>query len=353
MTHFKKIFLSFVLVALGLVGCNDEQDKKKTHTDSQEKTLETQESSKEVNVYSSRLPDLVKPVFDAFTKQTGIKVNFIFLKQGALERLKSEGEFTPADVILVADIGSIHDIVDADLTAPITSKIINQNIPAQYRSKDNLWTGLTGRVRMLARTTKDLTVEITGYDALANPAFKNRVCSRSLSHPYNVALIASYLHEYGAKKTEKWLQDFRKNIFDKPSGDDTGQINLIASGLCDIAPVNHYYYERMVATDKSLGSKVKLVPLSSMTRGVYANISGAMVSKYADNYDNAVALVEFMTDAQAQKIFADHDYEFPLNPAVANQSELFKTGMENITKTSLDAVADNRQKALQMIYKVQ
>jgi iron(III) transport system substrate-binding protein len=345
MTYLTKIFLVFTLITLGLVGCNEEKDTKKQQNNDVQK-------KQEVNVYSTRLPDLVKPVFDAFTKQTNIKVNFIFLKQGALERLKSEGEFTPADVVLVADIGSIYDIVDAHLTAPITSKIINQNIPEQYRSKDNLWTGLTGRIRMLARTTKDLSVDITGYDALANPAFKNRVCSRSLSHPYNVALIASYLHEHGTEKTKQWLQDFRNNIFDKPSGDDTSQINLIAAGLCDIAPVNHYYYERMVAFDKDLKNKVKLVPLSDMTQGVYANISGAMISKYADNYDNAVKLIEFMTQPQAQKLFADHDYEFPLNKSVISKSELFKAGTQNITKTSLDAIAENRTKALKIIYQV-
>jgi iron(III) transport system substrate-binding protein len=299
------------------------------------------------------LPDLVKPVFDIFTQDTGIKVNFIFLKQGALERLKSEGEFTPADLILVADIGSIQDIVDADLVSPIKSPAVKDNIPAQYRSPDDLWVGLTGRIRMIARTTKDLTIDIHGYDALSNPKLKGRVCSRALTHPYNVSLVASYLHEHGIESTQKWLTDFRKNIFDKPSGDDTGQIDLIASGLCDIAPVNHYYYERMIALDKNLAKKVKLVPLSEMTDGVYANVSGVLVSKYAANYDNAIKLIEFMTQPKAQKVFADYDYEFPLNAQVVHKSNMFKKGIENIKSLPLDAIAHNREKALEIIYKIQ
>jgi iron(III) transport system substrate-binding protein len=237
------------------------------------------------------------------------------------------------------------------LVAPIKSDVMIQNIPEQYRSKDNLWVGLTGRIRMIARSTKILPIEIHGYDALANPKMEKRVCSRSLTHPYNVSLIASYLHEHGMQATQKWVQDFRHNLFDKPSGDDTGQIDLIASGLCDIAPVNHYYYERMVALDKDLPKKVTLVPLSDMTEGVYSNISGVMVSKYSENYENAIKLIDFMTGDTAQKIFADHDFEFPLNPHIISKSDLFKSGTENIAHIPLDEIANNRESALEVIYK--
>ena len=352
------IFIVIISVFFCLSGCKDETKKESQtvnpNTVSKESSQhKTPPKSQEVNVYSSRLPDLVKPIFDIFTQDTGIKVNFIFLKQGALERLKSEGEFTPADLILVSDIGSIQDIVDADLVSPITSTVVKNNIPTQYRSKDDLWVGLTGRMRMIARTTKDLTIDIHGYNALSNQKLKGRVCSRSLTHPYNVSMVASYLADNGTQATQKWLQNFRKNIFDKPSGDDTSQIDLIASGLCDIAPVNHYYYERMVALDKNLAKKVMLVPLSEMTDGVYANVSGVLVSKYATNYNNAIKLIEFMTQPKSQKVFADHDYEFPLNSKVAHKSNLFKKGTENIKSLSLDLIADNREKALEMIYKLQ
>ena len=350
MPRIKKMLLCSLLTILPvfmLAGCKDD-DK----TNTTDKTAVQKPLKQEVNVYSVRLPDLVNPIFTAFTKKTGIKVNFIFLKQGALERLKSEGEFTPADLILVADIGSIHDIVNADLVAPIKSSEIDKNIPAHYKSDDNLWVGLTGRIRMIARTTKDLPIDIHGYNVFSDPKMKNRVCSRSLTHPYNVSLVASYLHEYGKEATQKWLQDFRNNMFDKPSGDDTGQIDLIASGLCDIAPVNHYYYERMKTLNKDLEKTVKLVPLSDMTDGVYANVSGVMLSKYSENYNNAIKLIEFMTAPEAQQIFADHDFEFPLNQNVATKDDLFKIGKENIKPIPLDDIANNREKALEIIYKI-
>ncbi len=357
MSRIKKIFsatvISIILMATlaTLAGCQDDDKAKNSENTQNPKNVSKKSAKKtDINVYSSRLPDLVKPIFDAFTAETGIKVNFIFLKQGALERLKSEAEFTPADLILVADIGNMYDIVKADLVAPIKSDVIVKNIPEQYRSKDNLWVGLTGRIRMIARTTKDLPIEIHGYDALANPKMAKRACSRSLTHPYNVSLVASYLKEHGEAATQKWVQDFRNNLFDKPSGDDTGQIDLIASGLCDIAPVNHYYYERMNALNKDLSKTVKLVPLADMTDGVYSNISGVMVSKYSENYENAIKLIDFMTSEKAQKIFSEKDFEFPLNPNIALKSELFKTGMNNIAKIPLDDIANNRESALKIIY---
>ena len=354
MSRIKKSFfiaISALCISL-LIACKDD-DKTKSNNKASLVTQSQNIEPKEVNVYSTRLPDLVKPIFDAFTKETGIKVNFIFLKQGALERLKSEGEFTPADLILVADIGSIHDIVDANLVIPIKSKIIEQNIPTQYRSTDNLWVGLTGRIRMIARTTNKLPFEIHGYDAFSNQKFKGRVCSRSFTHPYNISLVASYLQINGLEKTKKWLQSFNDNLFDKPSGDDTGQIDLIATGLCDIAPVNHYYYERMIHSNKELSKKVKLVPLKDMTDGAYSNVSGAMISKYSENYQNAVKLVEYMTQEKAQKIFAEYDYEFPLNKHLVSKSDLLKEGMDNIAKISLDDIAKKRSSALDLIYKIQ
>ncbi|MFT6083211.1 MAG: iron(III) transport system substrate-binding protein [Alphaproteobacteria bacterium] len=354
MSRIKSLFSIASLAALSvimLVGCNEDRPQEaqeKTTTEQQEKKQKQQ-----VNVYSARLPDLIEPIFSVFTKKTGIKVNFIFLKQGILERLKSEGEFTPADLVLVSDIGSIHDIVNAKLVRPIKSEIVTKNIPEHYRSSKNLWVGLTGRIRMLVRTSKKLPINITGYDALSDPAMKGRVCTRSLTHPYNVSLVASYLNEHTTEETQIWLKGFYENLFDKPSGNDSGQIDLIASGLCDLAPINHYYYERMLKVDKKLPTKARLVSLEDMTDGIYANVSGIMLSKYAQNTDNALKLIEFMTKQTAQKIFAEHDLEFPLNPHVAAKSEIFKSGTDNIASIPLDEIAENRQEALELIYKIQ
>jgi iron(III) transport system substrate-binding protein len=335
---------------------NDNTNQSKTNIIDTKKVSNNHNKTKEsqyVNVYSARLPDLVKPIFDAFTAETGIKVNFIFLKQGILERLKSEGEFTPADLILVSDISSIYDIINTKLIQKINSNIINKNIPIQYRSKDNLWVGLTGRLRMLVKTTNELPIKINGYDALSNPKMKGRICTRPLTHPYNISLIATYLNTHTPEETEKWLKGFYENLFDKPSGNDTGQIDLISSGLCDLAPVNHYYYERLLNENKNLPQKAILVPLDQMTDGIYANVSGIMMSKYTKNITNSIKLVEFMTKQKAQKIFADYDFEFPLNPHVTTKSNIFKLGTDNISSISLDEIAQNRQEALELIYKIQ
>lgn len=336
-THYIFTCLSIAL-SFTLCACEDQET--------------SSEPSKEINVYSSRIPDLIEPIFDEFTEQTDIKVNFIFLKEGILERLKSEAEFTPTDLVLVSDIGTIHDIVKSDLTAPIQSEIVTKNIPEQYRSKDNLWVGLTGRIRMIVRTTKELPIDINSYDALAAPEFKGRVCSRSFTHPYNISLIASYLEQHGTEKTEKFVSNFYNNLFDKPSGNDRGQIDLINSGLCDIAPINHYYYDRMLKDNPDLPKTAQLVPLDKMTDGVYANVSGIMLSKYSKNQDNAIKLIEFMTSETAQKIFAEYDLEYPLNSEVASKSKIFKSGIENIAEIPLDKVAANREEALKIIYKI-
>jgi len=337
-------FLSFVLA-----GCNEE---KKASKSSDVASMSNTVANQQVNVYSARLPDLVKPIFDAFTKETKIKVNFIFLKQGIIERLKSEKEFTPADLILVSDIGTIHDILKTKLVQPIKSDIVAKNIPAHYRSKKNLWVGLTGRVRLLVRSLKDLPITDFNYDALSDPKMKGRVCTRSLLHPYNVSLVASYLQLHGSEKAETWLKGFYSNLFDKPSGNDSGQIKLIASGVCDLAPINHYYYERMLQKDKDLKNKATLVPIKDMQNGVYANVSGIMLSQYAQNQQNALKLIEFMTKQKAQKIFSEYDLEFPLNPHVASQSDIFKDGIDNIITVPLDDIAQRRQDALTLIYKI-
>lgn len=345
MPRIKNIALyCLTFLALILISACEEEHKKTS-----EKLSPPQQV---INVYTSRLPELVTPIFDAFTQKTNIRVNYIFLKKGILERLKSEAEFTPADLILVSDIGAIYDIVNTGLVSPIQSTIIKKNIPAQYRSKKQFWTGLTGRVRMLARTTNDLPIEINGYDALADIQLKGKICSRSFTHPYNVSLIAGYLHQNGPEKTQKWVQKFYDNLFDKPSGNDRGQMELISTGLCDLAPVNHYYYERMLKSNPDLTNTVKLVPLKNMQNGAYANVSGIMLSKFSQNQENAQKLVEFMTSETAQEIFAKYDLEYPLNPKVASTSNVFQQGSENIASIPLDDIAEKRKEALKIIYSI-
>ena len=261
---------------------------------------------KEVNVYSSRLPELTQPVFDAFTKQTGIKVNSLFLGKGTVERLRQEKELTEADLVLVSDIGKLVDLKESHLTTSIQNETINNNITSEYRDDEGHWFGLTRRIRMMAyaseRVNKD---DLNGYNSLGDTAFQGRVCSRSGLHPYNVSLMSAYEIDHGKEDAQKWIAQFKNNLAVAPSGGDRDQVKLIAAGKCDIAPVNHYYFAKMEADPafEKILKKVKLLPISEMKGGAYANISGAVISKYSDNQELALKLLEFMSSSEGQKIF--------------------------------------------------
>ncbi len=307
--------------------------------------------SADVNVYSFRQPFLVKPLFGAFTQQTGIPVNVVFAKKGLLERLRREGRNSPADLVLTVDIGRLNDLVASNLVQPFNSKSVNAHIPPQYRHPDGLWTGLTTRARIIV-TSKDRIKpgEIRDYQDLADPKWRGRICTRSGKHPYMVALTAARIAHEGVQSARHWLTGLKANLARKPQGNDRAQVRAIKEGVCDIAVINHYYMGKMLTDNKQAAwaESVDVVFPGQNGRGTHVNVSGAAVTRHAPNAAHALKLLEFLTDDQAQRIYAEVNTEYPIKRGVPWSKLLAAWGPYKADDLSLAKVADYRRAAIKM-----
>lgn len=284
----------------------------------------------EVNIYSSRQPFLIKPLLKAFTEDTGIKVNMVYIKKGMLERIKAEGANGPADLILTSDIGNLNNHLEAGLLQPIKSATLIANIPARYRHPDGLWFGLTTRARVIFADKKRVKPgEVKSYEDLAAPRMKGRVCTRSGKHAYNISLLASIIVAKGEAAAETWARGVKANLARRPQGNDRAQVKAIFNGECDVSLGNTYYMGKMMTNDKSPEQKkwaaaVRIIFPNQQGRGTHMNISGAAVTKNAKNKENAIKLIEFLSGDKAQEIYAEKNFEYPvkvgvpLNPLVAS-----------------------------------
>ena len=309
----------------------------------------------EVNVYSYRNPQLIKPMFDRFNEKTGITVNSVFAKKGMLERLKSEGRNSPADLVFTADIGRLNDIKSAGLTRPVDSAAINDNIPANLRDSKSHWFGLTSRARIIV-ASKDRVAEgeVTSYEDLADPRLKNRVCSRNGKHAYNIALVSMMMSHHGNDGAEKWLSGVKNNLARKPEGNDRGQVKAIKEGVCDVAVINHYYMYQMFSDPKQKPwhDAVKVIFPNQNDRGTHMNISGMAMTKYAPNPDNALKLMEFLASDEAQAMYAEVNGEYPANSKVPVSGYLASLGEFKQDVLGLAEIANNRAEASKMIDRV-
>lgn len=278
----------------------------------------TAEAAGAVNLYSYRQPFLIKPILDEFTRRTGIKVNVVFADKGVIERIKA----TPgaADAILTEDFGRLHDLEEAKVLEPVRSKVLEANLPSQYRHPEGLWYGLTLRGRIIW-VSKDRVKpgEIATYEDLTHPKWKGRVCTRSGKHVYNLFLIASVIAHKGEAAAKRWLEGLKTNLAQKPQGNDRSQAKAILAGQCDVAVSNTYYVGKMLTEEKNPEQKqwaaaIRLVFPNQKDRGTHVNVSGAGVLKGAKNKANAVALIEFLSGDFAQKIYAEQNFEYPVKP---------------------------------------
>ncbi|GGO82730.1 iron ABC transporter substrate-binding protein [Marinobacterium nitratireducens] len=283
-------------------------------------TASIAQAAEEVNVYSYRQAFLIQPLLEEFSKETGIQVNLVTGGSGLLERLEHEGRNSPADVLLTAEVGPLYDAVQRELVSPVESEVLNSNIPPQYRDPDNRWFALTARSRIIY-ASKDRVDEgeIKTYEELADPKWKGRICTRSGKHTYNLSLFASMIAHHGEEWTEQWLEDLKANLARKPQGNDRAQVKAVKEGVCDLALGNSYYFGKMLTNEeqpeqKEWAQSVNLVFPNQEDRGAHMNISGASVTQYAPNRDNAVKLLEFLSGEQAQAIYAEVNYEFPVRP---------------------------------------
>ena len=310
----------------------------------------------EVNIYSYRQPYLIEPILKDFENDTGIKVNFIFADKGLVERVKREGELSPADVLLTVDISRVMEIVNAQLAQPVNSEVLQKNIPAQYRDSKNEWFALTTRARAIY-TSKDrvgkLPADFTYYD-LAKPELKGKVCVRSGKNSYNVSLVAALIANDGEAKAKAFLEGLKANLAQKPQGGDRDQVKAIKEGICDYALGNSYYFGKMLEDEKqrSWAEAVYINFPHQKAQGTHVNISGVAIAKHAPNKENAIKLVEYLSGDKAQKLYAELNHEYPVKADIKPSDLVQSWGTFNADSIPLEKIAENYDKALKLIDEV-
>ncbi|MEX2453399.1 MAG: Fe(3+) ABC transporter substrate-binding protein [Rhodospirillaceae bacterium] len=312
-------------------------------------------TAEEVNIYSYRQENLVRPIFDAFTKDTGIKVNVVYAPKGLVQRMQAEGRNSPADLVLTVDIARLTEVVDAGLAQPVESETLTAAVPAEYRQSEGLWYGLTLRARLIyASKDRVQKGEITSYEQLADPKWRGRICTRPGDHDYNVGLLAAMIAHYGEEKAEEWLRGVKANLARKPQGNDRAQVKAIMDGVCDLAIGNHYYMALMLNDDKQKewAASANIVFPTIAGIGTHMNISGVLLAKHAPNRTNAVRMMEYMAGKKAQQIYAEENYEYPVDESVTLAPVLASWGTYKRDTLSLEKIAGNRATALKIVNKV-
>ncbi len=272
--------------------------------------------AEQVVVYSARIEELIKPMFDAFTRETGIQVKFTTDKEGALlARLKAEGKKTPADVLITADAGNLWEAARAGLLKSVSSPILDANIPAHLRDPQGQWFGLSVRARTIVYNTQKVKPsELSTYEDLADPKWKGRLCLRTSKKVYNQSLVAMMITEHGETETEKIVKGWVDNLATEPLSDDTRALEFVAAGRCDVTLVNTYYYGRLMESNPDL--PLAIFWPNQKNSGVHVNISGAGVTQFSKNEHSAIKLLEFLSSQKAQNLFADVNMEYPANPQI-------------------------------------
>ena len=279
------------------------------------------QAADELNLYSHRQPFLIEPFLEAFTAETGIKVNVVYASKGLAQRLQAEGKNSPADVVLTVDIGRLAIYADKDLLAPVESEVLTEAVPAHLRDPDGRWFALSKRARVIA-VSKDRIAPgaITTYEDLADPKWSGLICSRPGSHVYNRALMASMIAAHGEESAEAWATGLVANLARRPQGNDRAQVKAIYEGLCDVALINSYYYGKLSSSDieaqRAWAVSMTMIFPNQDDRGTHINISGGGVAKHSKNKETAVAFLEFLTREAAQELYGTVNYEFPVNLAV-------------------------------------
>lgn len=308
-----------------------------------------------VNIYSARKEALIKPLLDQFTQDTGIEVKLVTGKADALlQRLKSEGRNSPADLLLTTDAGRLHRAKEAGVLAPVQSDTLIGSIPANYRDPEHYWFGLSMRARpILYVKGKVKPSELSTYEALAEPKWKNRICIRSSDNIYNQSLVASMIASDGAQQTETWAEGFVKNFARPPRGGDRDQIKAAAAGVCDIAIANTYYLAMMLTGDDSAqrqaAEKVAVFWPNQEGRGTHVNVSGIGMTAAAKNRDNARRLMEYMVSEAAQRWYADTNHEYPVVEAVPASDTLRAWGDFKADDLNLSRLGELNAEAVRLM----
>ena len=309
----------------------------------------------EVNVYSHRQPELVQPLFDAFTAETGIAVNVAFIDSGMAERLLAEADRSPADLVMTVDIARLAQVVAAGVTQPVASAVLEANIPAAFRDPDGHWFGLTSRARIVyASKERVADGEVTSYEDLADPKWRGRICTRPGTHDYNLGLTAAYIAHHGPAAAKDWAAALKANLARQAAGSDRDQVKGIWAGECDISLGNTYYMGQMLADPEQAewANSVRIVFPVFEGGGTHMNISGVAMTKAAPNRDAALQLMEWLASDAAQAIYAETNHEFPVEPGVARSALVESWGPFTPDALNLAEVAAHRAEALRIMEEV-
>jgi iron(III) transport system substrate-binding protein len=311
--------------------------------------------SGKVNVYTYREPALIKPLFDAFTADTGIAVETIFAKEGLEQKIQSEGANSPADVLLTVDIARLQQAVDLGVTQPVKSEALAAAIPEGLRDPNGHWFGASMRARVVYASKERVKQEAISYEELADPKWRGKICIRSGQHIYNNALFAAVVAKHGEEKAEAWIKGVKNNLAKKPSGGDRDVAKDIAAGVCDIGIGNTYYVGLMLnreADKKAWAEAIKVMMPVFEGGGTHVNISGVTLAKHAPNKDNAVKLMEWLAGDKAQGMYASMNFEYPVKAGIAVDPTVASFGELKIDPLPISEIAKFKKKAAEIVDKV-
>lgn len=309
-----------------------------------------------VNVYTNREPGQYSATLDEFTKATGIKVNAIFSEQGLAERIAAEGDRSPADVLIAVDIGRLQQAIDLGVAQPIRSAAVNEAVPKNLHDSGDMWTALSMRARTIYTSRERVQDTALTYEGLADARWKGKVCTRSFQHPYNTALTAAMIVRHGEGRTRTWLEGVRANLAKKPSGGDRDVAKDIAAGICDVGLGNSYYVGLMTngrnEDQRRWAAAIRPVLPTFEGGGTQVNVSGAVIAKHAPNRANAERLLAYMVSPEAQHVFADVNYEYPVRAGVAVNPLIASFGPLKPDPMTLSDVAKARKRASELVDEV-
>jgi iron(III) transport system substrate-binding protein len=313
-------------------------------------------TAQELNLYTSREPGLIKPILDEFTKETGIKVNTVFVSNGLEERVRTEGQNSPADVILTVDIGRLQAAKDYGITQPVKLTALEEVIPANYRDPEGHWFGVALRGRVVYASKDRVKQDKITYEELADPKWKGKVCIRSGQALYNVSLFAAVIAHKGDAKAEEWLKGLKANLAKKPSGGDREQAKDILAGVCDIAIGNTYYVSLMRngsnEEQKKWGEAINVILPTFEGGGTHVNISGLALAKNAPNKANAEKFMQFMVSDEAQRLHAEANSEYPVKAGIKIHPTIASFGQLKPDNVPIAEIAKLRKKASELVDKV-
>jgi iron(III) transport system substrate-binding protein len=310
--------------------------------------------SGEVNIYSYREQSLLQPLLDKFSEETGIKANVLYAGDGLLERVAAEGDLSPADVVLTVDIGNLVGAEEQGLTQPITTPELEERVPEAFRDDDDNWTALSLRARVFYVSKDRVDATALTYEDITGHEWKGRICTRPGDHAYNIGLIAQRIAAHGLDATRTWLTGVRDNLAYPPAGGDREGVKNILAGTCDLSITNTYYMGSMLNNQaepeqKEWAAAARIIYPDAEGEGTQVNVAGGFIAKHAPNAENANALIAFLLSDEAQQIYADTNYEFPVVPSVSPAELTLSWGALKAVDTPLVEVAAHRAEAAALV----